>query len=543
MVAIGPGAELLLSKVLDFMRDLCFCLISLILCAVSIGFAQSNQDLEKAGPADWLSYSGSFTSQRHSALKQIDTGNVGGMTVKWIYHMPRAEELEGVPVVSNGVMYVSQPNEVSALDARTGRLIWQYQTTAQGRGHNRGVAVYDHKVYFGTSDATLIALESRTGGVVWETKMAGPSARYQGGAPLVVNNKVIIGVYEKSGSVDAYNATTGKRVWQWNVLPGAGEPGSDTWPGGDAWKSGGGPTWLSGSYDPQLNLIYWGTGQPNPDFIGDKRKGDNLYTECVVALEADTGKLKWYFQFTPHDVHDWDAVEIPVLLDAPVEGRQRKLLVQANRNGYYYVLDRTNGTFLKGTPFVQSMTWSTGLTAEGRPIMVPDKEPTLQGNLVCPSTLGATNWPSPAYNPETHYFYLMATEGCSVNFKGSENFQPGGAGDQGTGYIESPDEGKGWQNYVRALDVTTGKLAWEYKQIGSNRYGPGLLSTAGGLLFAGDNQGYLTAFDARNGKPLWHFSTGEKITASPMAYSVTGDEFVALMSGPNVIAFGLAAGR
>ena len=302
---------------------------------------------------------------------------------------------------------------------------------------------------------------------------------------------------------------------------------------------GGGPTWLTGSYDPKLNLVYWGTGQANPDFIGDKRKGDNLYTECVVALDADTGKLKWYFQFTPHDVHDWDAVEIPVLVDAQFEGQPRKLMVQANRNGYYYVLDRTNGKFLHGTPFVKLLTWSSGLTPEGRPILVPRKEPTLQGNLVCPATAGATNWPSPAYNPDTHYFYAVVTEGCSINYRGSDNFQPTSISSSGTGYIESPEEQKRWQNYVRALDVTTGKLMWEYKQIGSNHYGPGLLSTAGGLLFAGDNQGVLTALDARAGKALWHFSAGEKITASPMAYSVLGNEYVALVSGPNVIAFGL----
>jgi alcohol dehydrogenase (cytochrome c) len=323
------------------------------------------------------------------------------------------------------------------------------------------------------------------------------------------------------------------------VLPKPGEPGSETWGGGDAWKFGGGPDWLTGSYDPELNLIYWGTGQANPDFIGDKRTGDNLYTECVVALDADTGKVKWYFQFTPHDVHDWDAVEVPVLVDTQFQGQPRKLLVQANRNGYYYVLDRTNGKFLHGTPFVKSLTWSSGLTAEGRPILVPDKEPTVQGNVICPATAGATNWPSPAYNPDTHYFYAVVTEGCSINYRGSANFQPRSVSDNGTGYIESPDEEKRWQNYVRALDVTTGKLMWEYKQIGSNHYGPGLLSTAGGLLFAGDNQGVLTALDARAGKPLWHFSSGEKITASPMAYSILGNEYVTLVAGPNVIAFGL----
>ena len=506
--------------------------------AASACYSQSFQDLVKAEPSNWLSYSGSFQAQRHVALNQIHTGNVDRLAVKWIYHVPRAEELEGVPIVANGVMYVPQSNEVYALDARSGRLIWQYQRAVAGRGRNRGLAIYERKVYLGTTDAYLVALEARTGGLIWETKMPG-AVKYQGGAPLVVNNKVIIGAYGVSGSVDAYDAETGKPLWRWHALPEAGGPGSDTWIGVDPRKFGGGPTWLSGSYDPELNLIYWGTGQPNPDFVGDNRKGDNLYTECVVALDADSGKLKWYFQFTPHDVHDWDAVEIPILLDAQFQGQPRKLLVQANRNGYYYVLDRTNGKFLHGTPFVKSLTWSTGLTAEGRPMLVAGKEPTVQGNVVCPSTLGATNWPSPAYNPVTNYFYVLATEGCSVNYRGSDNFQPRGFAEQGTGYIESPEQEKRWQNYVRALDATSGKLAWEYKQVGSNRYGPGLLSTAGGLLFAGDNQGVLTALDARSGKPLWHFSTGEKITSSPMAYSVMGSQYIALISGPNVIAFGL----
>jgi alcohol dehydrogenase (cytochrome c) len=510
----------------------------LLLCSASSAAAQSYQDLVKADPGNWLSYSGSFGAQRHSLLKQIHTANVESLAAKWIYHLPRAEELEAVPVVSNGVMYVPQANEVEALDARTGRLIWQYQRSAPARGHNRGLAVYERKVYFGASDAFLVALDARTGGVLWETKM-GDDVRYQGGAPLVIDNKVIIGVYGKSGSVSAFDAETGKPLWRWNALPKAGEPGIETWENVDPWKYGGGPTWLSGSYDPELNLVYWGTGQPNPDFIGDIRKGDNLFTECVVALDANTGKLTWYFQFTPHDVRDWDAVEIPVLLDAQFQGQPRKLLVQANRNGYYYVLDRTNGKFLHGAPFVKSLTWSTGLTPDGRPILVPGKEPTLQGNEICPATLGATNWPSPAYNPDTHYFYAVVTEGCSINYRGSDNFEPRGTGEQGTGYIESPREQSRWQNYVRALDVTTGKLAWEFKQVGSNRYGPGLLSTAGGLIFAGDNQGIFTALDARSGKPLWHFSTGEKITASPIAYSVLGNEYVALASGPNVIVFGL----
>ena len=303
-----------------------------------------------------------------------------------------------------------------------------------------------------------------------------------------MKNKVIVGAYGPSGSIDAFDAQTGKVAWQWNTLPKVGETGSETWGGGDPWKAGGGPVWLTGSYDPQLNLLYWGTGQPNPDFIGERREGDNLYTDCVVALDPDTGKLKWFFQFTPHDVHDWDAVEIPVLVDTVYQGQPRKLLVQANRNGYYYVLDRTNGKFLHGVPFVKSLNWASGLSVEGRPILVPGKDPSVQGTKVCPPTHGATNWPSPAYNPDTHLFYFLATEGCGINYRGSGNAAAIVSG-SGTSYAESLEESERWQNYVRALDVTTGKLAWDYKQVGSNHYGPGVLSTGGGLVFAGRQSG------------------------------------------------------
>jgi len=339
-----------------------------------------------------------------------------------------------------------------------------------------------------------------------------------------------------NGFLAAYDASTGERLWRWDAIPKPGEPGSETW-AGDSWKTGGGDTWLTGSYDPDLNLIYWGIGNPAPDFNGDVRKGDNLYTECMVALEANTGKMKWYFQFTPHDTADWDAVEIPVLVDAPYDGQPRKLLVQANRNGFYYVLDRTNGKFLHGTPFVQSVNWAKGLTPEGRPILVPGVEPSLRGTKICPSTSGATNWMSPAYNPDTGLYYVVALEGCGINTKSYEKFRPGGFSFDATGYIESPEEPR--QAYVRALDLTSGKLVWEFQQIGSTEYGAGLLSTAGGLIFAGCDQGIFTALDANTGQPLWHFNTGQAITASPITYSFKGRQYVAVATGSDVVAFGL----
>ncbi|MEO7649563.1 MAG: PQQ-binding-like beta-propeller repeat protein [Bryobacteraceae bacterium] len=321
--------------------------------------------------------------------------------------------------------------------------------------------------------------------------------------------------------------------------PRPGERGSETW-AGDSWKTGGGDTWLTGSYDPALNLIYWGIGNPTPMYNGDLRKGDNLYTECMVALDASTGRLKWHFQFTPHDIPDWDAVEIPVLIDAKFGGVPRKLLIQANRNGFYYVLDRVTGKFLHGAPFIKLLNWATSLTGDGRPIRVPGVEPSLHGNKVCPSTHGATNWMSPAYNPGTGLFYVVAVEGCSISYKSSDKFRPGGVSFAGTGHVESPAEP--WQAYVRALDLTSGALKWDYKQIGSHFRGAGLLSTAGGMVFAADDQGFLTALDALEGKALWHFNTGQQITSSPMAYSFRGRQHIAVTAGSNVVSFGLPDG-
>ena len=524
------------------------CVLSLAIGAVS-GQVRY-EDLLAADPASWLTYHGAYNGQRHSPLRQIHTGNVAGLVPRWIYHVKDATRLECVPIVAGGVMYVSQPNEVHALDARTGRAIWEYhRQPALRRGPNRGVAVYGDKVYFGTPDAHLVALDGRNGSVAWEAEMAKASDGYWSPvAPLAIRDKIIAGIapgdHGLNGFLDAYDPETGRRLWRWNAIPKPGEPGSETW-AGESWKTAGGNTWLTGSFDPGLNLIYWGIGNPSPDFNGDAREGDNLYTESMVALDAATGRMKWFFQFTPHDVHDWDAVEVPVLIDAAFGGQPRKLLAQANRNGFYYVLDRTTGRFLNGTPFVNLLNWATGLTPEGRPIRVPGVVPSLQGNKVCPATSGATNWMSPAYNPQTGLFYVVAQEGCGISYKSTDTFRPGGFPFMATGYVESPAEP--WQMHVRALELATGKLVWDYKQIGSRRYGAGLLSTAGGLVFAGDDQGILTALDARTGKALWHFNTGQQISASPMTWIHKGSQYIAIAAGSNIVTFGLlekaAAGR
>lgn len=515
---------------------------AVILLPVRMQAQVNYQELKNPDPSNWLTYSGSYSSQRYSLLKQIDVADVQKLVPAWIFHGRREERLECVPVVVNGVMYVTKPGAVYAIDGQAGRLIWTYHYRFTHRGvANRGVAVYGDRVYFTTPDAFLIALDARTGNFLWRSKIADAKEGYWApAAPIALDGKIVTGVapgdYGMVGLIVAFDATTGRQLWQWRAIPKSGEPGSNTW-AGDSWKRGGGDTWLTGSYDPELNLIYWGIGNPAPDFNGDVRKGDNLYTECMVALNADTGKLKWYFQFTPHDTSDWDAVEIPVLVDHVFNGRMRKLLVQADRNGFYYVLDRTNGKFLFGTPFVHTLNWASGLTKEGRPIRVPGIEASPQGTKVCPSCDGATNWMSPAYSKETNYFYLEVLEGCQIQRKAKQTFRPGGFPYDATGAADIPD--KPLQVYIRALDLTSGKLQWEYKLIGARDYGAGVLATAGGLLFAGSPQGSFIAFNAKTGKVLWHFNTGQQITASPMTYRFNGRQYVAIAAGSDVIAFRL----
>jgi alcohol dehydrogenase (cytochrome c) len=425
-------------------------------------------------------------------------------------------------------------------------LILEYRhilpTVKDREGPDRGAAVFGNKVYFTTTDDYLIALNAASGTVLWQSKIAETKEGFSSpAAPLVAKGKVIVGVSPGdrglNGFLDAYDAETGKRVWRWFPIPEPGQPGSDTW-AGDSWQHAGGDTWLTGSYDPELNLLYWGIGNPSPDFNGDVRAGDNLYTECLVALDLDTGQLKWYFQFTPHDTMDWDGVEIPILVDAPYDGKMRKLLVQADRNGFYYVLDRVTGQFLQGARFARQLNWATGLTAGGRPIRIPGIEPSLKGTKVCPSSIGATNWMSPAYNPQTGLFYFVALEGCGMATKNTETFRPGGFQYRAGGDVLLKDDS--WRVYVRALELTTGKQIWEQERVGSSGLGGGLLSTAGGVIFSGELNGEFVALDAKTGRPIWHFNTGQSINAQPMTYEVSGKQYVAIVTNSDVISFGLA---
>jgi len=499
------------------------------------GLAQNNpadQALLKPDPANWPSYSGSYDSRRFSVLKQVTPANAYQLQAKWVYHMAGMKDLETVPLVMNGVMYISQFNRLDAIDARSGNLIWKYQRNPVSTAWQRGTAFYNNRLYLVTSDSHLLALDARNGAVIWDVKSDGGNV-LAGGAPLIAHGKVIVSGNRPNGFIQAYDAQSGKYLWTWSPIPKQGDPALASWGGA---KPEGMPIWVSGSYDPEQNLIFYGTGQPEPQWVGKQRSGDDLYSDSIVALSPDTGQMKWYFQNTPHDTHDYDSLEMPVLVDAMWQGRPRKLLLQANRNGFYYVLDRTNGEFLQATQFVKRVDWLKGWDAKGHPIPDPARDPSVKGTPTCPSTAGATNWPSPTYDPALHMFYFVAQEGCGVNLRDTaRNYA-------GTGYLESPEEGKSWQLFTRALDAFTGKKVWDYEQVTSHHYGPGLMSTAGGVVFSPEEFGQFTALDSKTGKVLWHFNTGDVITASPISYSVDGRQYVAVVSSSNVFSFGLPDG-
>src|SRR5579872_5328790 len=498
-------------------------------------------------PGDWPTYNGHLSGNRHSALSQINTSNATQLGARWMFNIPGSRRLEVTPVVVDGLMYVTMANQAYALDAASGRQIWHYSRPLTkgvigdaGTAINRGVAVLGDRVFMVTDHAHLIALNRFTGQLLWDSEMADYRKHYGAtSAPLVVKDLVLSGTSGGDegarGFIDAYKASTGEHAWRFWTMPAPGEPLSETWVG-RAIEHGCVDSWLTGTDDPSTNLIYWPTGNPCPDFNGDERKGDNLYSSSVLALEPETGKLRWYYQFSPHDLHDWDATETPMLIDTEFRGRPRKLLVQANRNGFFYVLDRVTGEFLLAEPFVKKLNWASGIGADGRPKLLPGQEPTPQGTETCPSMGGATNWMSTAFNPATRLFYVMALEACNIYVKSSAWWQPGQSF-YGGGARRVP--GETGQKFLRALDVQTGKIAWEVPQVGSGSSAGGVLSTAGGVLFIGDDSGAFAAVDAKNGKPLWHFHTNEAFRASPMTYMAEGKQYVAIAAGSNIIAFAL----
>jgi alcohol dehydrogenase (cytochrome c) len=502
-----------------------------------------------ADPNGWYTYSGSYQSHRHSELDQINARNVKDLRVVWQYQSSAKETVfESTPLVVDGRLYLTEPPAgVVALDAANGSVQWRYaRDVPDGVALccgpvNRGVAVLDSLLFVGTLDAQLVALHARTGNVVWERQVADWRAGYSiTGAPLGLKNMVVTGVgggeYGIRGFIAAYDAATGQQRWRFQTIPVPGEPGSETWEGG-SWKHGGGPTWLTGSYDPTLNLIYWGVGNPAPDFNGTDRTGDNLYSNSVVAIEPDSGRLRWHFQFTPHDEHDWDAVQVPVLIDATYRGAPRQLMAWANRNAFFYLLDRKTGEFLFARQFARQ-TWADRIDSTGRPVVRPHVRPTSEGSLVYPGVAGATNWWSPSYSPRTGLFYIPAMEGSAVVFSEPARYTQG---EPFSGSDAQPSSEI--QTAIRAIDPLTGELKWQHAfatRTEWHRTG-GILSVAGDVVFIGD-EATLYAFDARTGAELWRFNTGGTIAGAPVTYAVDGRQYMAVFAGRALLAFGLDGG-
>jgi alcohol dehydrogenase (cytochrome c) len=492
-------------------------------------------------PQNWLTYSGDYAGHRFSALEQINTSNAHALVPKWVYQTMAGGKFETTPLVVDGVLYgTGQDDRAYALDARTGRPIWQYQRQLPsdirpccGRV-NRGVAILDDKVFLGTLDAHVIALDAKTGNIVWDVTAFDYAKGYSITlAPLAVKNLVIVGVsggeYGIRGFIEAYDANTGERKWRFYTVPGPGEAGHESWEG-ESWKIGGAPAWITGSYDPATNTTFWTTGNPSPSNRGEGRAGDNLYSNSLLALDADTGKLKWYFQFTKHDEHDYDATQVPVLLER--DGKH--LLVQANRNGFFYVLDRSNGKLVSSNAYAK-VTWSTSKDSEGRPVANKEATPTPDGSRVCPGAAGATNWMSPTFDPQTGFFYVTAREQCDIFSTAPQPYQPGHAY-YGSAYFPNDDTAPFW-GALRAIDPATGKIKWEWKH--PSPTWSGVLSTAGGLVFTGDAEGNFIALDAATGRPLWHFQAGASVYSSPMAYAIDGKEYVAVAAGSALFTFAL----
>ena len=521
---------------------------------------------------DWLTYSGSYSSARHSTLDQITPFNVDGLEQQWVYQAQVFGPWQATPLVVDGVMYVTQrPNDVVALDARTGRAFWiyRYPTPPDQKAccgsNNRGLAVMNDKLFMATLDAHLVAIDLTTGGEIWNVSVADMEAAYAFTlAPLAVKDKVIVGTsggdYGIRGFIAAFDVETGEETWRFYTIPGPGEPGHETWepcpPSSgefcdpDAWKHGGGAVWVTGSYDPELNLTYWGVGNPGPDFNKNQRPGDNLYSDSVVALDVDTGELKWYFQFTPDDPYDYDAVQIPVLVDVERNGNQFKLMLWGNRNGFFYILDRETGRFLSGQPFVE-VNWAEGLDDSGRPVETPQPP----GAPTFPGVQGGTNWYSPSYSPSTELFYVPAWEDYGSVFSGAAQEYTEGrsfVGGSPTSFAPIPDaptvpgltrgplntwtEAAG-HGAVIALDAFTGEPRWKFEM--TDVTSSGILTTASDLLFTGSREGYFQALDARTGELLWKASLGGQIANGPITYEVAGRQYVATISGHSLVAFAL----
>jgi acido-empty-quinoprotein group A len=512
----------------------------LFVLALRPSFAAA-QGLEPAAllkpPTDtWATYNGDYSGARFSTLDQINAGNIHSLTLAWVFQT-QGTTIKSTPLEVNGILYFSVPDNVWAVDARFGRTIWHYERKSGGDhiGH-RGLAMYKNWLYFTTPDAHVVCLDAKDGSVRWIVELADPKLEYFSTmAPLVVRDHVIVGVSgdvtDVPGFLESIDPETGKIQWRWNTEPDPGQPGSETWPkDSDAILHGGGMTWMTGTYDAELNLLYWGTGNPNPVLAGEGRAGDNLYTCSIVALNPDTGKLAWYFQPSPHDVHDWDAVETPVLFDAEFKGKRRKLLGQASRNGFFFVLDRTNGEHLVTAPFIDQ-TWASGVDSRGRPIAKPEAAPSPDGALVEPGSDGSTNWMAPSFDPQTGLFYVNCRRLFSVFYNTVTGKAEGWGG----------RDRNLWANTtLRALDYRTGKVVWNH-ELGDGESLAGILTTAGHLLFSADNSGNLLALDPTTGKTLWHLNAGGRMQASPMTYELDGRQYLIIAVQNILYAFALPA--
>ncbi len=519
------------------------------LSAVSTVRAQdiSTRDLLDglANPSRWLTHSGDYSGQRFSPLTQITPANVGALAAQWAFQTNVPLKFEATPIVIDGTLYVTGSlNHAWAIDGRTGRQIWHYQRTLpEGLKVccglvNRGFAVYHDRLFMVTLDAHFVALEMKTGKVIYDIEMGAIKDGFAAtGAPLVVKDKVIVGMaggeYANRGFIDAYDPATGQRAWRFYTIPAPGERGADSWQS-DIWQRGGGPTWLTGTYDPELNLLYWGVGNPNPDWDGESRPGDNLYTGSLVALDPDTGTLKWHYQYTPHDTHDWDANEVPVLADLTIGGRPRKVVMMANRNGFFYVNDRATGEFLLGKPFV-NVTWAKEIAANGRPAVLPNTDPTDAGTVTCPDWYGGTNFMSPSYDAGRGLFFVTARETCAKFVRRTPTTS--GVGDRTMGGTVAPVADPKRYGALRAIDPKTGERKWEITYADAGW--AGVLATAGGVVFSADHQGVFFAADSSSGKKLYEYQTGAQIFGPPTSYAIDGRQYVVMPSGTTLTAFAL----
>jgi alcohol dehydrogenase (cytochrome c) len=508
------------------------------------------QDLLAGLGADgqnWLTFGGGYENHRHSPLTQITPQNVAGLVPQWTFQTETLGAFETTALLRDNVLYVTGPQNVAwAIDARTGRQIWRYRRELPPMGTltaccglvNKGFGMLGDRLFMVTLDAHLIALDTKTGAIVWDAILEDYKRGYASTiAPLVVKDKVIVGIaggeYGIRGFIDAYSAETGERAWRFYTIPGPGQPGNDTW-AGDSWERGGAGVWVTGAHDPNLNLVYFGTGNPGPDYHSESRKGDNLYSDSIVALDADTGKLRWHYQFTPHDVHDWDSTHVPVLADVTIAGRPRKVVMVANRNGFFYTLDRADGQLLVAKPFVQT-TWAKEIGKDGRPVLVPGHTPDEKGELTCPDITGATNFWPPSFDPKSGLFYVNAREVCAVYYAWKPDFVPG---ERFTGGAGQRAPGMPAFGALRAIDPATGERRWEFKYLSPAT--AGLLTTASGLIFTGDNDGYLLALESRTGKLLWRYQMGAKLHGtSATTYMLDGRQHLLVPAGTTLTAWAL----